>query len=111
MVEQVRQLLEREENILSDMLEQVIKYRVEQKRREQVEIDKNLVEEEGAKIEKVCQKKEKRAKCKTKKTTTHTKIIKKGPPKSYAALVREVSKTPLTPMGVLAPGSAHVSAE
>ena len=37
-------------------------------------------------------KKEKRAKSKTKKTTTHTNSIKKGPPKSYAALVREVSR-------------------
>ena len=91
-VEQVRQLLEREENILSDMLEQVIKYRVEQRRREQHEIDKKLVEEEETKIEKVCQKKEKKAKNKTKKKQTHTNSIMKGPPKKYAELVREVSK-------------------
>ena len=91
-VEQVRQLLEREENILSDILEQVIKYRVEQRRREQTEYDKKLVEEVETEIEKVCQKKEKRAKRKIKKTTTHTNSIKKGPPKSYAALVREVSR-------------------
>ena len=77
---------------MSDMLEQVIKYRVEQRKREPVEIDINLVAEEETKIEKVCQKKEKRAKSKTKKTTTHTNSIKKGPPKSYAALVREVSR-------------------
>ena len=61
-VEQVRQLLEREENILSDMLEQVIRYRVEQRRIEHHEIDKRLVEEVETKIEKVCQKKRKESK-------------------------------------------------
>ena len=91
-VEQVRQLLEREENTLSDMMEQVIKYRVEQRRREQHEMNNKLVEEEETEIENVHQKKEKRAKSKTKKNTPHTNSIKKGPPKSYAALVREVSR-------------------
>ena len=65
---------------------------MEQRRREQTEYDKKLVEEVETEIEKVCQKKEKRAKRKTMKKTPHTNSIKKGPPKSYAALVREVSK-------------------
>ena len=60
-------------------------------RREQQESDKNAVEDVESEIEKVCHKKEKRQKNKMKKKATRTNSIKKGPPKSYAALVREVS--------------------
>ena len=56
-VDQVRQLLEREENILSDMLEQVIKYRVEQMRREQQESEEKLVKEAEIEEEKKKEKK------------------------------------------------------
>merc|ERR1711892_243391 len=44
-VEQVRQLLRREENRLSDMLEQVTRYRVERFRREQMERIKSFPQE------------------------------------------------------------------
>ena len=97
-VEQMRQLLNREENILSDMLEQVIRYRVERRRKEQEEKDKDLPEEiekelMGIPLERKNEeeKKWKRLNGKTTKRKVNENYFKKGPPKSYAALIKEVS--------------------
>ena len=94
-VEQVRQLLEREENVLSDMLEQVNRYRMLIKKRKLLQTEANfgtemVLEKE---IEKVPRKMRKQSlvKDKRKKRIANSNSWKKGPPKTYAALIKEVS--------------------
>jgi len=92
-VEQVRQLLEREENVLSDMLEQVNRYRMLIKKRKLLQTEANfgtemVLEKE---IEKLPRKMRKQSlvKDKRKKRIANSNSWKKGPPKTYAALIKE----------------------
>ena len=88
----MRQLLRREENRLSDMLEQVTRYRVERFRREQMERVKSFPPE--IQKEEIMSEKRKSIYKEMAEIGKKKKIVKKyanKPIKSYAALIKEVN--------------------